>query len=259
MLRAFESELIKLRRRWMVLGTFGPLLTFAVASTMVQFILSDKAGPENLLKSPAQLARPNGIARVLMELAPFAGVVVVVVFASGFATEFGWGTLRNLLVRQPNRSSLLAGKFLALLDFVFVGTVITAAGTMITAWVMGQVKDIPVDAWFTAAGLSALGASGLNFMLSTVGWASLGAFAALILRSPGGAVGAVLAFLPIEGLINGWWDKGPRWLPGALFAAVANGGSMDVSYQRALALTLGYSLAAMSLALWLFIRSDVTA
>lgn len=246
----------------MIAGTVGPLLAFSIISTIVQFIISDRVGPvlqEAGLQSRQDLAAADGLARVLADSAPFGGVIVVVVFATAFATEYGWGTLRNILVRQPNRTALLVGKFLALLVLIYAGRLIASVGSVLTALVMAPMEGIPSAQWFNAGGFEALALAVLNLMLAAVGWASLGTAAAIIIRAPGAAVGVVLAFFPVEGLINGWWDDGPRWLPGQIFAAVANGGSLYTSYQRALALTLGCSLLALSLSIWLFDRSDVVA
>lgn len=262
MLRAFLSERIKLRRLWMYVGVFGPVLLLAVASPVIQFMLSDGSAAQlrrSGLKSAAELAATEGLARVLTDSAAYWGVIVVAVFATGFATEFGWGTLRNLLVRQPDRARLLVGKFLGLLDFMFLASILSALTVLVTSVVMARVEGIPNAAWFTAEGMSGFGSAVLNLMLSAVGWASLGVLAAIVLRSPGPAVGVVLALFPIETLVGGWWDRGPRWLPGQLFAAVANGGSLETTFDRALALSLGYSLVAGSIAVWMFSRNDVTA
>lgn len=262
MLRSFRSELIKLNRFWMIAGTVGPLLAFSVISTVVQFTIADRVGPvlrEAGLQSRQDLAAADGLARVLADSAPFGGVIVVVVFATGFATEYGWGTLRNILVRQPNRTALLIGKFMGLLALILAGRLVASVGSVLTALVMAQIEAVPTVQWFGLPGWNAMFLSVVNLMLAAVGWASLGTAAAILIRAPGAAVGVVLAFFPLEGLINGWWDGGPRWLPGQIFAAVANGGSVYTSYQRALALTLGCSLLALSLSIWMFDRSDVTA
>lgn len=262
MLRAFRSELLKVRRLWLMLGTLGPLIAFSIAATVVQFQLAYKVGPVLQaagLLTPSDLAEADGLARMLVHSAAFGGVIVVVLFATSFASEYGWGTLRNLLVRQPDRSALMVGKFLGLLDLVIVGRLLASVLAVLAAMVLGPVNDIPTQAWFTSVGLAALAHSLVNLMLSAIGWASLGTLAAVVFRSPGAAVGSVLAFFPVEGLINAWWDDGPRWLPGQLFEAVASGGSAATSYGRALTLTLGLSLISFSLATWIFRRSDVTA
>jgi len=245
----------------MLAGVLGPLIGFAIVSPIIQFVLADRAGkPGGMgLKSATALAASNGLARVVTDSAAYSGVIVVVVFATGFATEFGWGTLRNLLVRQPNRASLLTGKFLGLVDFLFAGIVLATIAGVITSIVMGRIENIPTDSWFTSAGTSALVSSTTNLMLSAIGWASLGLLAAILFRAPGPAVGVVLAFFPIELLVNGWWEEGTRWLPGQIFAAVAAGGTIDTNFDRALALTLGYSLVAISIATFLFVRNDVTS
>ncbi len=247
---------------WLLLGTFGPLLAFSVISTVVQFQLAYRVGPvlqRAGLQNREDLAQADGLARVLVDSAAFGGVIVVVLFATSYASEYGWGTLRNLLVRQPDRTSLMVGKFFGLIDLIFVGRVLASIFAVLAAVVMSGLKDIPMDAWFTAQGLGAFARSLVNLLLASIGWASLGTLAAVIFRSPGAAVGSVLAFFPVEGLVNAWWDDGPRWLPGQLFDAVANGGSAATSYSRALALTMGLSLIALFIGNLIFNKADVTA
>lgn len=262
MLRAFHSELVKARRPWLLAGVFGPLLIFSLVSTVVQFRLAYRVGPvlqRAGLQSREDLAQVDGLARVLVDSAAFGGVIVVVLFATGYATEYGWATLRNLLVRQPNRTALLLGKFFGLLDLVFVGRILASALSVAAAFVMAGLEDIPSSAWLSPEGFGALARSLVNLMVAGIGWASLGTLAAILFRSPGAAVGSVLAFFPVEGLVSAWWDGAPRWLPGQLFDAVANGGSAATSYSRALSLTMALSILALSVGVWIFNRSDVTA
>jgi ABC-2 type transport system permease protein len=261
LLRAFFSERTKLRRKWMVLGVFGPLVAFSVGSTIFQIVLADKAGtPEGFgLRSTRALASAQGLANVITDSAAFGGVIVVILFATGFATEYGWGTLRNLLVRQPRRVRLFLGKSLGLLDFTYLGVLLMVGASFGAASLLAPGQGISTEAWFTADGIAEVVKATVNLMLSTIGWASLGILASVLLRSPGPAVGVVLAFFPVEGLVATLWDKAPEWLPGRLFGAVAVGGTEDVDFDRALALSMGYSLVALAIALWMFARSDVTA
>ncbi|MEX0791092.1 MAG: hypothetical protein WD178_09990, partial [Actinomycetota bacterium] len=183
LLRAFRSELLKVRRTWLLIGTLGPLLAFSVISTVVQFQLAYRVGPvlrSAGLQNREDLAQSDGLARVLVDSAAFGGVIVVVLFATSYASEYGWGTLRNLLVRQPDRTSLMVGKFFGLIDLIFVGRVLASIFAVLAAVIMSILKDIPMDAWFTPEGLGAFARSLVNLLLASIGWASLGTLAAVI-------------------------------------------------------------------------------
>ena len=47
----------------------------------------------------------------------FLGILVLVLFVANFGGEFSQGTFRTMLMRQPHRLGLLAGKMGALLLF----------------------------------------------------------------------------------------------------------------------------------------------
>ena len=266
MRRAFESELIKLRRRSMILGVIGPLVAFALVATIFAFSLADRAGrlqalfPNEVFLTKQALSSSNGLARMLGANATFGGMLVAAVFASSFASEYGWGTLRNLLVRHPRRISLLLGKFVALVDFMFIARAFEIVASAAAAFALAPSYDVSTAAWLTPEGLSSAAGATLNIMLSSLGWAALGTLVAIVVRVPSIAVGIILAYaLPVENLLISYWEDSGRWLPGQLIKAVAIGGSAQSPYQRSLVLILVYSLAALAASLWLFRKRDVTA
>ena len=77
------------------------------------------------LPSLTQLAQPNGLIHGVNRAAVLLGIVAFGIAASQIASEYSLGTLRQLLVRQPRRAVLLAGKFLAVLTFM-LGAVVFA-------------------------------------------------------------------------------------------------------------------------------------
>jgi ABC-type transport system involved in multi-copper enzyme maturation permease subunit len=79
--------------------------------------------------------------------ASFAGAFVFVVFVGAFAIEFGRGTFRTMLLRQPGRVRLLAGKMSGLLVFAAAVLVAFAVGT---AWA-GPIEHLLQDAWDPAS------------------------------------------------------------------------------------------------------------
>jgi ABC-2 type transport system permease protein len=264
MLRSLLSEWVKLRRRAMVLGGGGTIVAFAALTTMLTFTTAsstpgDAAGP-GASATTGQLASADGLALTIAGTATFIGVVTLAVWAIAVAGEYSQGTLRNLLVRQPRRLRLLAGKLLALASFTAAALVVAAAVASVVAVLLAPGRDIATAAWVTGDGLAALGAGFGNLLLATLGWGLLGALLALLLRSPAAAVGAGVAYaLPFELVIATAWASGARWLPGQLLGTLADGGAATVSYGRAaLVLTL-YGTLTITLCATLFTRRDVTA
>jgi ABC-type transport system involved in multi-copper enzyme maturation permease subunit len=185
-------------------------------------------------------------------------VVTLAVWAISVASEYSQGTLRNLLVRQPRRLRLLAGKLLALASFTAGALVVAGVAATAVALLLAPTRGIPTSAWFSADGLAALCSGFANLLLATWGWGLLGALLALLLRSPAAAVGAGVAYaLPFELVLTTAWASGARWLPGQLLGTLADGGSAAVSYGRAAALLAVYGALVVAAAATLFTRRDV--
>jgi ABC-2 type transport system permease protein len=261
MLRSFLSEWIKLRRPGMILGGAGTIVGFAILTVVLTLTTASTTptdqGPGGGF-TLAQLAASDGLAVILATAATFIGVVALSVFAMSIASEYSQGTLRNLLVRQPRRVRLLAGKLLALASFTTIAVVVAGVAAAAVALVIAPAQDISTSAWFTSAGWTALGAGLGNLLLATLGWGLLGTVLALVLRAPAAAVGVGLAYaLPGELLVTAAWSDGARWLPGQLLDTLAQGGTAAVTYGWAGLLLALYTIVAVVAGTTLFTRRDV--
>lgn len=263
MLRSFWSEWIKLRRAGMVLGG-AMIVGFAVLATVLTLATASNptAGghrPSGQGLTLAQLAASDGLARTMARGATFIGVVALALFAIAIADEYSQGTLRNLVVRQPRRVRLLAGKLLALASFTTIALLAAEVLAGATALVLASSQDVATSAWFTSAGWAALGTGFGNLLIATLGWGLLGALLALLLRSPAAAVGAGLAYaIPFEELLAAAWRSGERWLPGQLLGVLADGGTATVAYARAALALAIYGVLAATAGATLFARRDIT-
>src|SRR5260370_5773782 len=119
-IRTFRAELLKLRGRGVLAGggatlaaltLLGTGLTFAPAKRVATAPHSGQFPPETFTK----LARANGLTLGFGNAVFMVGILVFVVFLTSVTLEYGQGTLRVLLTRQPRRAELLTGKALALL------------------------------------------------------------------------------------------------------------------------------------------------
>jgi ABC-2 type transport system permease protein len=262
MIRSFRSEWVKLRRPGMILGGAGTIVGFAILTVVLTLTTAsatptEQEGPGGGL-TLAQLATADGLASVLATAATFIGVVALSVFAMSIASEYSQGTLRNLLVRQPRRARLLAGKLVALASFTTLAVIVAGIAAVATALLVAPTQDISTTAWFTSAGWTALAASLTNLLVATLGWGLLGALLGLVLRAPAAAVGVGLAWaLPGELLVTAAWSDGARWLPGQLLGALAEGGTTAVTYGWAGLLVALYAVVAVIAGTTLFARRDV--
>jgi ABC-2 type transport system permease protein len=239
MLGAFSSEWIKLRRRSMLLWSLGGGLLFSVFATVLTIERTQKSFPRGagarFHVTIAQLSRPDGFVHGVITASNLIGIVALCLFAGAVASEYSQGTLGNLLVCQPRRSQLLAGKFLALAVFFGIAIVLAVAVAASVAFALSPSKGITTSAWTTGTGLDDLGQTILHIYLASLGYGILGTALAVLLRSPALAVAIGVAYaLPGEAIINRLWSSGDRWLPGQLLSALAHGGTGRASYSRAL-------------------------
>jgi ABC-2 type transport system permease protein len=264
MLGAFSSEWVKLRRRAMLLWGLGGGLFFAVLATI--FTVERAVRSYNpfldhgrgIRVTFAELEAPDGLVHGVVDVSALIGIVALCLFAGAFATEYSQGTMRNLLVREPRRMRLLSGKFLALATFIGLAVVLEILLSCAVAFVLAPGRGITTAAWTSTAGLNDLMAATLHVFLASVGYGVLGAAMGVLLRSPGVAIGAAVAYvIPIEAIIVGVvWSNGDRWLPGQLLSALGHGGTSDASYHHALVTLAVYVVVIAAGTLLLFRRRD---
>jgi ABC-2 type transport system permease protein len=260
---AFRSEWVKLRRKTLLLPAFLGLAAAASLFVVLIFSNAPATGSGGGLPSLTQLARPNGLVFGLTRATFLLGVVAFGTAAAQTASEYSLGTLRQLLVRQPRRVTLLAGKLLAVVTFMVLATAFAAVVAFLAAVAMAQSRGVPTSAWFTSTGfgdlLKALG----NIELAVTGYSILGLVVGQFLRSAVGAV--ILGFawlLVIEQFILTRIVPGTApWLPGISLSTIAGSGNADfgISYGHGLAVALAYIAVAVAAALVTFARRDVTA
>lgn len=254
---AFTSEWTKLRRRTLFLSTF---LGLAVAASLFVVLMFSQASANGGIVSLHQLAQPNGLVIGVARAAMLLGVVAFGIAASQVASEYSLGTLRQLLVRQPRRIVLLAGKMLGVITFLVLALCFAAIVALIVAVVAAHSRGVPTGAWFTGTGLGDLFRELGDLVLATVGYSVLGMALGQFVRSAVFAVIIGFAWLiAVENIITRIVPSTQQWLPGSSIMAVASGGAEGVSYGHGLILGAVYLIVAIAAAMTVFLRSDVTA
>lgn len=263
MTRAIRSQWTKLTRRRFLWSTMIASGAFAVLATVVSILgagepgSSTGPGPETV--TTATLQRADGIVHGVGDAMQFLGIVAVVVFAFSLASEYSYGTLRNLLVREPRRLVLLGGSYLALAAFVALAAVLATVISAAVSLALAPSNDIDTAAWTSGGHLftEPLKAA-VNTSMAMIGYGTLGAAVAIVLRSPAAAIGAALAYLlPVETILSEAVSGLDEWLPGEVLSAVASGGTDTVGYAHALIVSAVYAAAAAAICAWMFRTRDV--
>jgi ABC-2 type transport system permease protein len=261
MIRTFKAEMVKLLRRRVVVITSIVGMVFSVAAAAI-VLSSASATPDPRRPGPSleSLSDAGGGTEVFTTAASFAGTFLFVVFVGAIAAEFSRGTVRAMLLRQPNRLGLLAGKVGALLAFAAAALAGTEMLTWATARLLAPSQDVSTADWTSVAALGQAAADYGNVLLWVTGYAVLGLALAVVLRSVPVALAVGIAWAgPIEHLVQEAWAGAGRVFPGLLLEAFVAGGTPEVSAGRALAIIAVYGTVAVAIAGTLFVRRDVTA
>ena len=260
-LNAFRSEWIKLRRRTLLFGVFGGLSVAASFFVILLFTQAAAVGPGSAdLPSLEALAQPNGLIHGVTRVVVLLGIVAFGVAAFQIASEYSLGTLRQLLVRQPRRTVLLAGKYLGVISFIVAVVVFASVVAGGVAVIMAHVRHVPVGAWFSATGTKDLTEALGELVLAVIGFATLGLAVGLFLRSAVFAVIVGLAYLiAVENIVGRVLPATNRWLPGQLLLGVGQGGNTTTTFPRALLLSAIYLGIVGLVTTYVFRRRDVTA
>jgi ABC-2 type transport system permease protein len=267
MVRAFRSELLKFRR-WSVLTGSGVMIlaTAFIAYLTFHQITSGATGSE-ITPLIQALPTPQGLITVVGQARSLIIAIALIMVTSNVAAEWSQGTLRNLLVREPNRLRLLSGKMLALLLFVILSLTLTLAVSVALILAIAHTQGIATAAWTSSEGLRAMLAFFGNEVLCLVGVSFLGMLIAVLTRSVGAAVGVALAYVLVpEGIIAMVWQEGSRWfpvrtfnfLPGSVFPS-AVGPTPPQGYPAALLVALLWMVGFVVVSAVVFQRQDVNA
>ncbi len=261
MIRIVRAEWRKLRRPTLFLGTIGAALFFTgLTSTFLYLMIDSEQGNGD---------RGRRIGREVLELAGgsvygFAsvggllGVIALCVFAAQTAQEYTYGTLRNILVRQPGRIRILVGKLIAMKIFALIMILISAAVSIGISYFLSDRAKVSTQLWFTSDGYTEIGKTLVNVTISVVYFGIVGMVLGLLLRSPISAISiGVLWILIIENLLGAVKPVFLEWMPGNQLTLIAQGGSSDISYSHALTLGTSYVLVGALVATVLFSRRDV--
>ncbi len=260
-LNAFRSEWVKLRRRTLLLGVFGGLAIAASFFVVLLFTQAAAVGPGSAdLPSLQVLAQPNGLIHGVDRVVVLLGIVAFGVAAFQIASEYSLGTLRQLLVRQPRRRTLLAGKYLGVITFLVAAVVFASVVAGGVAVVMAHVRHVPVGAWFGVTGIKDLTTALGELLLAVIGFGTLGLAVGLFLRSAVFAVVVGLGYLiAVESIVGRVLPALNPWLPGQLLLGVGQGGNANTGFARAVALSALYLVGVAFVTAWAFTRRDVTA
>jgi hypothetical protein len=260
MIAAVRAELVKLLRRRVLVITAVATVAFAVGGAAVVLAAAEPAGRRVSGRgvTVASLSGPGGGTEVFTTAVSFAGVFLFVLFVGLVAAEFSRGTFRTMLMYQPRRLRLLAGKIVALLGFAAVVLAVAEVLTWAAARLLAPTQDVATGTWLSLDALGqAVGDYG-SVLFWVTGYALLGTALAVLVRSVPVALAIGIGWAgPFEHLLQDAWGAAGRYFPGLLLEAFVAGGTTAVSATRAFLTVAAYAAVAATVAATLFARRDV--
>ena len=261
MLNVVKAELRKLRRPTLFFGTIGSALFFTGLITSFIYLMIDSPqgnGDRGRSISREVLGLASGSVNGFASIGNFLGIIALCVFAAQTAQEYTYGTLRNLLIRQPGRLKILLGKLISMMMFAVIMILIAAVVSIAISYFLAPGAKVNTDLWFTSDGFQAIYTTFINVTISVVAFGVVGMILGLLLRSPISAISlGVLWLLIVENLLIAVKNSLQNWLPGAQLSAIASGGLADLTYKHALTVGGTYVAVGALVASVLFVRRDV--
>ncbi|SNS29547.1 ABC-type transport system involved in multi-copper enzyme maturation, permease component [Geodermatophilus saharensis] len=259
-----RSELVRLRRRGVVLGWSGLTVLFAVLVNVVVFQVVEPGGapaengPGVSFPSAAELLGREGIVSGLGAAASFFGVTALAFWALAAASDHSSGLVRVLVAAEPRRWRLLLGKWTALALATAGATLLAVVVNVLVAPGAAAAGGWEPTAWGQDVVPVVLGAA-VDLYLSLLVWGTLGLALATLTRSAGIAIGIGVGWvLLLEAVLGAAVSALRDWLPGTTISTLAAGGTADLSYSGALVLGLAYVAVAALVSGVVFSRRDIT-
>lgn len=262
MIRSVRSALVLLTSRAYALVGLGSIAALSAIVVLLKVADAgttiDEQGPMGDSLTIAGLSEPGGLGAAVSGTIALVGLTVLAVHATAAASDHATGVLRNLLVRQPSRWRLLAGRSVALAMWTVAATAVAVLVAVAATYAVAP-EGVDTTAWTEPEGLRRLAAASLNLLLASLGWGLLGQVLAVVSRSAvvSLAIGAAVA-IPLDVTISEAWPSGRPWLVGRVLEAVSLGGTADITYGRALVTLASAAVVAVAVAVWSFERRDVT-
>lgn len=199
-MRSLAAELLVLRKRastwillgvWVVLGLlFGYLLPY----------LTYKGGAGGLQRTPLELLLPHRLVDNLLGGFPFfGGVLALMVGVLAVGSDYGWDTLKTVLIQRPGRMRVFGAKVAAVAVTLVPFVVASFIASAVASYLIAGAENATVH-WPSALEL-VRGVTAGWFILAT--WAAFGVLLAVASRGTALAIGlGILYALIVEGLLS---------------------------------------------------------
>lgn len=223
----------------------------------------------------ASFTLPNSLSEGLGVAHGIGVILISILTAAVVGTEYGWGTLRTILVRGTGRRQLLAAKMSLMVVVALVALLIVAVGIAISSLIANS--TVGGDAAPPSAEWSEAVVGFGKALYGLLPYVTLGTFAAILTSSGGSAIALTLGYyfgeqLLVAIMINvfDWFEPIADYILGRNVTAWIIGDDVDAggvliggafgdipSTVHAFLVILGYIIVLSAISFWIFQRRDV--
>jgi ABC-2 type transport system permease protein len=309
MLRLIGVELFKLKKRWLVYALLVPLLVFSIVPIISEYssyrhmlekypgiadidveisgnqnddinvIISDPMDHDNpeLQMMAIQAAYykqgfmlPGSLETAFNSIAGLGALLIIILTASAVGSEYGWGTLRQMLIKGTGRERYLTSKLLGILIVVVIGILAALLSAFITSLITTAIAGESINFDFLNLDFVGFMFSAFGGLLLTLAvYFCLTALFSVLLRSvtSGMVIGIVFIYadLIIVSLLtyaNNWLQNLAPYTIGHNVSEISSlftmNGDAESSILKATAILLGYCIVFLAISFYSFRRQDIT-
>jgi ABC-2 type transport system permease protein len=200
-MRSLRAELLVMRKRastWILMGVWVLLgLLFAYLLPYLSF----RGGGAGAFAQPTlgPLLPRELVANALGGFPFFGGVIALMLGVLAAGSDYGWDTLKTVLVQRPSRLRVFGAKLVAIAVGLVPFVLASFVGGAVASVLIAGAEDVALT-WPSVSEIAGGLAAGW-FVLVT--WAAFGVLLGVASRGTGLAIGlAILYTLVIEGLLS---------------------------------------------------------
>ena len=233
MIASLRGESLKSRKRWANWILFGILLLTLLAFGYVLTYVILKNPPRNFeSRVPASVLKrqvfpENLLPNVLSSISTIGAAIMIILGSLSTASEYGWLTVQTMLIQNPGRVAVLAGKLLNLAIITLLIGVVALGSAALTSYLLVTVDGSTSSFPPATTVLKGFGALWLELAV----WTAFGMCLGIAFRSTAAAIGGGLTYLFVgEALAAQLLRDTPVFKEILKFLPGVNGGAVNASF-----------------------------
>jgi ABC-2 type transport system permease protein len=268
-------ELFKIRKRMMTWILLAVLVGFTILNLIFRYLaVTSFPNAERSASLKDALQFPEAFTTVF-SVTQFIGIMLLIILAASlFGNEYGWGTVSQVISRQGKRGSYIGAKVVALiittLFLVLIGLVVgTLLSIFTTSKLAGGLNWDFFTLSFAGSLIKMFGWTAFTIMVYVLLAMLFATLGRSVIAGIGGALGYWFIEMILVGVLDnasGWVHRIPDYLIGhniVALVATERGGFFSTSSPpsglHATIVILIYAVVFLGLIFYLFRRQDLTA